>query len=158
MILITVGSSHFPFARMNALVGRLSAKNNKREEIIFQYGALAPQYYHPPITLYPFISQETLLLYMKRARIIISHGGPATIYQSLSFGKTPFVFPRQQTFGEHLTDHQVAFSSFMATRGLIRIITDETPIAVLQKGSPKAPPLRHRNTKLINFLESLCTV
>ena len=96
MILVTVGSTRFPFARMNALVGRLSAQNKTREKIIFQYGSLAPQYYHPPVELYPFIPQDKLLGYMKLARVIICHGGPGTIYQSLSFGKIPWVFPRSE--------------------------------------------------------------
>lgn len=156
MILVTVGSTRFPFARMNALVARLSEKNKKREQIVFQYGALAPQYYHPPITLFPYINQNELLRYMKKARLVISHGGPGTIYQALSFGKIPWVFPRKARFGEHLTDHQVDFCLFMAKRHLVHIISDNTPIPVITKGSPKTKPLRRHNHELVSYLHSLC--
>jgi len=155
MILVTVGSNSFPFARMNALVGRLSQRRKRRETIIFQYGSLAPQYYHPPVELFSFMPQETLLRYMKNARVIICHGGPATIYQSLSFGKIPWVFPREARFGEHLTDHQVEFSKFMAKRHLVNIITDATPLAAIEKGSPSTTPLRRHNHQIITFLDSL---
>lgn len=158
MILVTVGSTQFPFARMNALIGRLSAHHKRNEKIIFQYGSLAPQYYHPPIDLYPFIIQDKLLHYMKDARVIICHGGPGTIYQSLSFGKIPWVFPREKRFGEHLTDHQVDFCRFMAKRKLVHIVTDDTPLAAIEKGSPATTPLRRHNHQLIAYLDSLMAV
>jgi UDP-N-acetylglucosamine transferase subunit ALG13 len=155
MILVTVGTSTFPFARMNALVGRLSEHRKRHEPIVFQYGVLVPQYYYPPIELFPFMPQEGLLAFMKKARVVICHGGPATIYQSLSFGNIPWVLPRQQKFGEHLTDHQVEFSVFMQRRRLIRIVSDDTPLGTITRGSTKTPPLRHQNTKLISFLDSI---
>ena len=158
MILVTVGSTQFPFARMNALIGRLSAHHNHHETIVFQYGRLAPQYYHPPVELYPFVPQDTLLRYMKNARIIICHGGPGTIYQSLSFGKIPWVFPRRAKFGEHLTDHQVEFCDFMANRKLVNIVSDNTPLSALEKGSPTRTPFHRHNHRLIAYLDSLMTV
>jgi len=155
MILVTVGSTQFPFARMNALVGRLSARNKNHELIIFQYGNLAPQYYYPPIELYPYIPQEKLLQYMKQAQSIICHGGPGTIYQALSFGKIPWVLPRQRRYGEHLTDHQVDFSNFMSRRKLVNIISDTTPLKTIEKGSPLTIPPRRDNHRLIGYLNSL---
>lgn len=155
MILITVGSTQFPFARMNALVARLSHENARLEKIIFQYGSLAPQYYTPPIAIYPFIAQDELLQYMKKARVVICHGGPGTIYQALSFGKIPWVLPRQKRYGEHLTDHQVQFSEFMAKRHLIRVITDDIPVKVLFTGNITTKPPIANNGKLIRFLHQV---
>ncbi len=155
MILVTVGTSNFPFARMNALVALLSERRKGTEPIIFQYGALAPQYYHPPVKLFPFMPQEQLIHYMKHARVIICHGGPATIYQSLSCGKIPWVFPREMRFGEHLTDHQVEFGLFMAKQHLINLITEDTPLRAITKGSPKTTPFWRYNSQLTAFLDSL---
>jgi UDP-N-acetylglucosamine transferase subunit ALG13 len=158
MILISVGSTQFPFARMNALAGRLSEQNTRKEKIIFQYGALSPQYYYPPISLHAFIMQDKLLEYMKAARVIICHGGPGTIYQSLSFGKIPWVFPRKQRFGEHLTDHQVEFCAFMAKRNLVKIISDNTPITSIIKGSPMTTPVQRHNQSLVRYLDTLMNI
>ena len=155
MILVTVGSTQFPFARMNALVGRLSAQRRRHERIIFQYGSLAPQYYHPPITLSPFIPQDKLLGFMQKARVVICHGGPGTIYQALSFGKIPWVLPRQQRFGEHLTDHQVDFSRFMAERRLVRIITDATPLSAITGRARETAPVHRQNATLVRYLETI---
>ena len=41
------------------------------------------------------------------ARIVITHGGPASFIMPLQVGKTPIVVPRQHQFNEHVNDHQV---------------------------------------------------
>lgn len=155
MILVTVGSSRFPFARMNALIARLSGYGRRREPIIFQYGSLAPQYYQPPVDLFPYIPQSTLVRYMREARIIICHGGPATIYQALSFGTVPWVYPREKRYGEHLTDHQVHFCRFMAKKHLVRILSDRTPFSALLDAAGKTAPLRRHNRALIAYLHGM---
>ena len=46
---------------------------------------------------------------MADARIVITHGGPASFIVPLQVGKTPIVVPRQYRFCEHVNDHQVEF-------------------------------------------------
>lgn len=62
---------------------------------------------------------------VKEARIIISHGGPASFIMSLKIGKIPIVVPRQFTFTEHVNDHQVEFSRAVAERQGSIIIVEE---------------------------------
>ena len=50
------------------------------------------------------------------ARIVITHGGPASFIMPLQIGKTPIVVPRQQQFNEHVNDHQVEFTRNVAQR------------------------------------------
>ena len=50
------------------------------------------------------------------ARIIITHGGPASFIMPLQIGKTPIVVPRQHQFNEHVNDHQVEFARNVAKR------------------------------------------
>lgn len=50
------------------------------------------------------------------ARIVITHGGPASFIMPLQIGKTPIVVPRQQRFNEHVNDHQVEFARNVAER------------------------------------------
>lgn len=50
------------------------------------------------------------------ARIVITHGGPASFIMPLQIGKTPIVVPRQHRFDEHVNDHQVEFARNVAER------------------------------------------
>ena len=50
------------------------------------------------------------------ARIVITHGGPASFIMPLQIGKTPIVVPRQHRFDEHVNDHQVEFARNVAQR------------------------------------------
>ena len=50
------------------------------------------------------------------ARIVITHGGPASFIMPLQIGKTPIVVPRQHRFEEHINDHQVEFARSVAER------------------------------------------
>lgn len=50
------------------------------------------------------------------ARIVITHGGPASFIMPLQIGKTPIVVPRQHQFNEHVNDHQVEFARNVAQR------------------------------------------
>jgi len=50
------------------------------------------------------------------ARIVITHGGPASFIMPLQIGKTPIVVPRQHQFNEHVNDHQVEFARNVSQR------------------------------------------
>lgn len=155
MILVSVGSTLFQFARMMRLIEDLARSQLDHEKIIFQYGHTPPYKIDDRVELHPFISHEILMGYMKRARAIICHGGPATIYQALSFGKIPWVLPRQKRFGEHINDHQVDFCRFMAHRGLVNIITRDTNASELSTSRRIAKPREPKNSMLITYLDSL---
>lgn len=47
---------------------------------------------------------------MQKARIVITHGGPASFIMALQEGKTPIVVPRMSKYNEHVNDHQLDFS------------------------------------------------
>ena len=55
------------------------------------------------------IDYEKMQQYLKEARVVITHGGPASFMAPLSMGKIPIVIPRQKQFEEHVNDHQVDF-------------------------------------------------
>ena len=62
---------------------------------------------------------------VENARIVITHGGPASFIMPLQLGKTPIVVPRQHQFNEHVNDHQVEFARNVAERmGTIITIED----------------------------------
>lgn len=155
MILVTVGSTLFPFARMTTLVEHLAHILPTNETIIFQYGKSTPHFLDRHIKPRSFMPHAMILSYMRQARIIICHGGPATIYQALSFGKIPWVLPREQKYGEHLNDHQKDFARFMEAHKLIHVITPDTSLSQIHKTCQNIAPIRKNNTKLLRYLDTI---
>ena len=47
---------------------------------------------------------------IENARIVVTHGGPASFIAPLSIGKIPIVVPRKKEFNEHVNNHQLDFS------------------------------------------------
>lgn len=48
--------------------------------------------------------------YINDARVIVTHGGPASFIAPLSIGKIPIVVPRLKKYNEHVNDHQLEFA------------------------------------------------
>lgn len=140
---------------MTTLVEHLTHITPQSEKIIFQYGHTPPHFLDRKIQSHDFIPHAKLLTYMKQARLIICHGGPATIYQALSFGKIPWVLPREKQYGEHLNDHQVDFTEFMARHNLVRVITPKTSLQEVYAVTGSIHPIQKNNMALIRFLDTL---
>ena len=155
MILISVGSTLFPFQRMTTLVEHLAHIRPENEKIIFQYGNTPPHFLDSRVEAHAFIPHAKLMRYMASARVIICHGGPATIYQALSFGKIPWVLPRQKRYGEHLNNHQVDFATFMARHTLVHIVKPSTRMSRIYTTTDTIDPIRKSNRQLHAYLDSL---
>ena len=62
------------------------------------------------------IPYQQMIKNVEDARIVITHGGPASFIMPLQIGKTPIVVPRQHQFNEHVNDHQVEFARNVSQR------------------------------------------
>ena len=62
---------------------------------------------------------------MRDASAVVCHGGPGTIMLCVSLGKRPIVIPRAADRGEHVDDHQRAFSRRVAADGAILLAETE---------------------------------
>jgi UDP-N-acetylglucosamine transferase subunit ALG13 len=115
VIFVTVGTHEQPMDRLMEALDALPPEIlPDDEQLVVQYGWS---------TWVPMRANASKLLgfdevqaHMAAARIVITHGGPASIMQALSHGKVPVVVPRQAHFGEHVDDHQVLFARRVADR------------------------------------------
>lgn len=107
MIFATVGTHEQPFDRLVKALDNLICKGKIQEEVLIQTGfsTYEPEYCQWSRML-PFSEMQACV---QRARIVITHGGPASFMMPLQMGKVPVVVPRQVRFGEHVNDHQVNF-------------------------------------------------
>lgn len=114
MIFVTVGTHEQSFSRLIKRVDELKRDGVIEDEVVMQIGFTnyKPKY----CKYYKLISYEEMWKYVKEARIVITHGGPASFVMPLQVGKIPIVVPRQEQYNEHINDHQVDFAKQIANR------------------------------------------
>lgn len=89
------------------------------------------------------------------ARIVITHGGPASFIMPLQIGKTPIVVPRQKKFDEHVNDHQLEFARNVAERmGTIIPVEDVNKLGEVIKNYDTI--IANMNNKILSNNKVFC--
>lgn len=114
MIFVTVGTHEQQFNRLIKSVDDLKKNNVIKEDVIMQigYSTYEPQY----CKWSKLIPYKEMIKNIKNARIVITHGGPASFILPLQLGKIPIVVPRQLEFEEHVNNHQLDFVKIVEER------------------------------------------
>lgn len=123
MIFVTVGTHEQPFNRLIKKIDELKKDGIIKEEVIMQigYSTYEPKY----CKWFKLLPYSEMVKNVKDARIVITHGGPASFIMPLQIGKVPIVVPRQKEFDEHVNNHQMDFSKAVEERmGIIITVTD----------------------------------
>lgn len=114
MIFVTVGTHEQPFNRLIQKIDELKKDGTIQDEVIIQTGFST---YEPKYCQWSKqIPYQQMVKNVADARIVITHGGPASFIMPLQVGKTPIVVPRQHQFNEHVNDHQVEFARNVSKR------------------------------------------
>lgn len=114
MIFVTVGTHEQPFNRLIKEIDDLKKDGTIKEDVFMQTGfsTYEPKYCeYKKMLSYPEINKK-----VKEARIVITHGGPASFIAPLQIGKIPIVVPRQKQYDEHVNNHQVNFAKAVKER------------------------------------------
>lgn len=111
MIFVTVGTHEQPFNRLIEYIDNMVRDGIITEEVVMQigYSTYEPKYCKWS-KLIPWDEMQKLFA---DARIVITHGGPATFLEAIQKGKVPIVVPRQERFNEHVNNHQLEFSKYV---------------------------------------------
>lgn len=123
MIFITVGTHEQPFDRLLKWIDEMVNQKKIKEKVIIQKGYT--DYEPKNCESYKLIGYDEMQNYIDKARIVITHGGPASFIAPLSIGKIPIVVPRKKEYNEHVNDHQVVFCREVEKR-MKNIIVAET--------------------------------
>lgn len=123
MIFVTVGTHEQPFNRLIKKIDELKKEGTIQDDVIIQTGFST---YEPKYCQWSkMISYQQMIKNVAAARIVITHGGPASFIMPLQVGKTPIVVPRQHQFNEHVNDHQAEFARNVSKRmGTIIAVED----------------------------------
>ncbi|HBJ1647381.1 glycosyltransferase [Clostridium botulinum] len=108
MIFVTVGTHEQGMDRLFIELDRLIESKQITEEVFVQigYSKYKPKYYKYK----KMIGYDEMDKYVKKADIVITHGGPGSIFHPLQYGKIPIVVPRNPEFNEHVDEHQILFT------------------------------------------------
>ena len=112
MIFVTVGTHEQQFNRLIEYMDIWASEHDEKVVIQTGYSSYEPQY----CEWNKFFPYQKMVEMVKRARIVITHGGPSSFIMPLQIGKTPIVVPRQHKFNEHINDHQVEFARNVSER------------------------------------------
>lgn len=164
MIFVTVGTHEQPFNRLVNAVDNLKRDGIITEVVIIQTGFST---YKPKYCQWSkLLSYQQMIKNVQDARIVITHGGPASFIMPLQIGKTPIVVPRQRKFHEHINDHQIEFTRNVAERmgtiipvedinKLNEIITNYEQI-VAGMGSSMSSNNKNFNEEIEKIVEEMC--
>lgn len=114
MIFVTVGTHEQPFNRLIEAVDNLCETGVISEPVIMQTGFSTYEPKH--CEWHKLLPYDQMKENVAKARIVITHGGPASFIMPLQIGKIPIVVPRQLQFNEHVNNHQVDFTKAVAER------------------------------------------
>ena len=153
MIFVTVGTHEQPFNRLIKAVDDLVADGTITEEVIIQRGYSTYEPKH--CKYYDLLPWDEMQKYNKEARIVITHGGPASFIDVLALGKTPIVVPRQAKYNEHVNDHQLEFARQLVERGVNIIVVDDINILKNNKKNYKNEIPNISNGSNFNFMKRL---
>ena len=122
MIFVTVGTHEQPFDRLLKWIEKMVEDKKIDEEVIIQKGYT--NYEPKNCKNFKLIGYEEMQKYIADARIVITHGGPASFIAPLSIGKIPIVVPRQKDYNEHVNNHQLDIVNNFNDKGHIVGIKD----------------------------------
>ncbi len=117
MIFVTLGTQKQQFTRILDYI----EKSNLKDEIIVQNGNT--KYESKKMKLIGFISYDEIREYIKKADVIISHGG-LSIIDAIKLNKKVICCPRDSKYKEHINNHQFEMNEFLRDRKYILMCTN----------------------------------
>ena len=159
MIFVTMGTHEQPFNRLIQKIDELKRDDVITEDVVIQtdFSTYEPKCY----TWQKMIPFQDMGKYVKKTRIIITHGGPLPLIVPLQIGKIPIVMPRQSEFNEHVNNHQVLFTRTMKERyGNLIVVEDIKKLGEIIKNYDKLSAGMHggemnKNAKLCAKFEEM---
>jgi UDP-N-acetylglucosamine transferase subunit ALG13 len=124
LVFVSVGTDHHPFNRLVQWVDGWSS-SHPDVEVVIQHGEATCPVHADAV---PYLSHSELFALIRRADVIVSHGGPATIAEAWNSGLIPIVAPRGHRLGEHVDNHQQAFAAVLAEREQVIRVTTESEL------------------------------
>ncbi len=126
LVFVTVGTDHHRFDRLIDSIAKWGARNPD-VRIVVQHGNAHPI---DGVECSAFLAPERFRELLATASAVVCPGGPGGIMETRAAGLRPIVMPRRGDLGEHVDDHQLAFSRFLAEHDLITLAEQDADLAL----------------------------
>ncbi len=153
MILILLGTQDNSFHRLLEEVQGLIDKKVITEKVVVQAGRT--KYESKDMEIHSLMPEEELKEIMKKADLVITHGGVGSIVMALKMEKKVIAVPRLSEFGEHINNHQIQIIETFNSQEFLIGITDLKELGnALEKAKEFKPKKFKSETEhMINLIE-----
>lgn len=122
-IFVTIGTDHHQFDRILDWIDRwLEAHPEFASQTLVQHGQTRPSRLARNTS---FVEYQTLMGHLRDADVVITHGGPASIFESRNQGRLPIAVPRDPEHDEIIDGHQQRFARYLAKDEMLFLAEDE---------------------------------
>lgn len=148
MILVTLGTQHQEFKRLLDYI----EKSKINDEIIVQAGYT--KYNSKKMKIFDFIDYDKMDEYVKKADLIITHGGTGSITGPLKESKKVIACARLSKYGEHVDNHQTEIVDVFADEKYILKLDENIKLDDLIKKVKSFEPKKFESNTS-NFIKKL---
>jgi UDP-N-acetylglucosamine transferase subunit ALG13 len=135
LVFVTVGTDHHRFDRLIDSTAKWAARN-PGVRIVVQHGNA---HAIDGVECSAFLAPERFRELLATASAVVCPGGPGAIMETRAAGLRPIVMPRRGDLGEHVDNHQLAFSRFLADHDLITLAEQDADLALALDRLLEAP-------------------
>lgn len=122
MILVTLGTQDKDFSRLLRAVEKEIKNGTIKDKVVVQAGHT--KFSSKVMEIFDFISGEELEQLIKKASLVITHGGVGSITTAIKYKKKIIAAARLKRYHEHTNDHQVQIIKKFAERGYLLELKD----------------------------------
>ena len=154
MILVILGTQDKPFVRLLEAVDREIKKGVIKDKVIVQAGQT--EYHSDNMEIFDLLPAPEFEKLIKKANLIITHGGVGTILSGIKNKKKIIAVPRRAEFKEHHNDHQMQIVNEFSKEGYIIELKDLNKLEEAIKNSEKFVPKRFESNtnNMIKLIEN----
>jgi len=143
MILVTLGTQDKDFSRLLRAVEREIKNENIHDKVVVQAGHT--KYSSKYMEVFDFVSADELDDLVKKADIVITHGGVGSITTAIKYKKKIIAAARLKRYHEHTNNHQVQIIKEFSSRGYLLELDDFKMLGKLIK--------KAQSMKTIDYIE-----
>lgn len=153
MILVLLGTQDKPFTRLLDAIQKQIDKGKIVGKVIVQAGST--KYNSKDMEIFDLIPVDEFKELIKKADIIITHGGVGSIMEGIKNNKKILAAPRLKRYNEHVNDHQLQIIETFAEMGYILPLKDFNKLDKLLLKLDKFKPKKFESntSNLVNLIE-----
>lgn len=154
MILVTLGTQDKEFRRLLDAIQRQIDNGTIKEKVVVQAGCT--KYESKDMEIFDLIPVDEFKKAIKKADLIITHGGVGSIMEGVKNNKKIIAAPRLKKYNEHVNDHQLQIIDTFTEMGYILPLKDFNMLGKLLKKIEKFQPKKFESNtnNMINLIDS----